>query len=393
MKTLILNCGSTSIKFKLFDRKYNALSEGMVEKIGEKTSKFYYKTCKHNIKKEVKASNHRAGLGFIIKYLTNEGSGVIENVKEVRAVGHRVVHGGEISRSVVINNKIKRIIKNNIKLAPLHNPHNLEGIEIAQKYFLQAMHVAVFDTAFHQSLPEKAHVYALPYKLYQKYKIRRYGFHGISHQYVAERAAKIIGKPFNKIKIISCHLGAGSSITAINHGQSVDTSMGFTPLEGLVMATRTGDFDPAIIFYLQSELKMKSTEIEQLVNNKSGILGLSGKSRDMKIILKNRNNNSKCKLALDVYCYRVKKYIGAYLAIMGGLDALVFTAGMGENAPVVRSLICKNLDHVGIKLNAKQNNQAIGVEKIINGPGVAIKVLVIPTDEEKMIAIETVKLM
>lgn len=316
MKILVLNCGSSSIKYRLFEGD-KELAIGLIEKIGEKGSKI---------------RDHKQGIALMIKQLLE--SKKIKSVSEIKAIGHRVVHGGELSKSCIINRKVIDIIKKFSPLAPLHNPVNLKGILEMQKILPKIPHVAVFDTAFHQTMPEKAFIYALPYEFYNRYGIRRYGFHGTSHQYVAQRAAAILKKPFNKSNIITCHLGAGCSITAIKNGKVIDTSMGFTPLEGLVMGTRGGDLDPGVIIHLADKLKMNIHKIDDILNKKSGLLGISGIGKDMRPILKSRNKRAK--LALEIFCYRLKKYIAAYAAILGKVDAIVFTGGIGEHVPLVR---------------------------------------------------------
>jgi acetate kinase len=370
MKILVLNCGSSSIKYKLYEN-VEQLADGLIEKIGEKGSKI---------------KNHKQGIELMLKHLLETKK--IRKIDEIKAVGHRVVHGGDFSKSCIINKKIIGILKKFSPLAPLHNPVNLRGIFEMQKILPKIPHVAVFDTAFHQSMPEHAYLYALPYEFYKKYGIRRYGFHGTSHQYVGQRAAVILKKPFNKLSIITCHLGAGCSMAAVKNGKVIDTSMGFTPLEGLVMGTRAGDIDPGILIYLASRFKMKPDEIDVILNKKSGLAGISGIGKDMRLILKNRQNK-RCRLALDIFCYRIKKYIAAYAAALGKVDAIVFTAGIGENAPLVRSKSA-DISCLGIRIDESKNRKA--KEGVISSKDSKVRVLVIPTDEEKMIAAETRKL-
>jgi len=372
MKILVLNCGSSSIKYKLFENK-EPLTDGLIERIGEKGSKI---------------KNHKQGIKIMLKQLLKTKK--IKAIKEIKVVGHRTVHGGELSKSCIINKKVINIIKKFSPLAPLHNPVNLKGIVEMQKILPNIAHVAVFDTAFHQTMQEHAFIYALPYEFYKKYKIRRYGFHGTSHQYVSQRAAAILKKTFTKLKIITCHLGAGCSMAAIKNGKVIDTSMGFTPLEGLVMGTRAGDIDPGILIYLADKFKMKPSGMDKLLNEKSGLAGLSGIGKDMRLILRGyKKGNKRCRLALEIFCYRIKKYIAAYAAALGDVDAVVFTAGIGENVPLVRDLSA-NISCLGIKIDKNKNKKT--KEGIISSNSSGIKVLVIPTDEEKMIAIETKKL-
>lgn len=351
MKILILNCGSTSIKYKLFNFK-NANKEPIV------IAQDYIEHIKNQ-------NSFEAHLKNILKNLIKKRK--IKSLDEIKAVGHRVVHGGDFSKSVIITPSILKKIKENSNLAPLHNPSNIKGIEIIQKQIPKVKQIAVFDTAFHQTMPEKVFMYALPYKFYKDHKIRKYGFHGTSHKYVALEASKILKKPLNKLNLITCHLGGGSSICAIKNGKSVDTSMGFTPLEGLIMTTRTGDFDPAIIFYLHNQLKIPLKEIETLVNNKSGTYGISGISPNFKkIISKSKKGDKRSKLAYEMFIYRIQKYIGAYSAILEKVDLVVFTAGIGEKSEKTRKDIMKAFPK--------------------------LKYLVLETDEEKMIALETINL-
>jgi len=375
MKILVLNCGSSSIKYKLFQNNLQ-LTEGLIERIGEKGARV--KTYRHGIK-------------LMVERLL--ASRVIKNLGEIKAVGHRVVHGGNLSMSCIIDEKVLKTINKFSPLAPLHNPSNLMGILETRKILPNVPHVAVFDTAFHQAMPERAHVYALPYEFYKKYGIRRYGFHGTSHKYVAQRAAELLGKPFNKLNLITCHLGAGCSITAIEKGKVIDTSMGFTPLEGLVMGTRPGDIDAGILIYLSEKLKINANELDRLLNEKSGLLGISGISKDFRTILAcSRKGNKRCKLALDIFCYKLKKYVGAYAAALGNVDAIVFTAGIGENHFFVRECI-SGIECLNIKIDSEKNRRLNGKEGIVSDSRSGVKVLVIPTDEEKMICLETARLL
>lgn len=369
MLILVINAGSSSIKYSLFQMPdEHCILRGILERIGEKYSFIKHRLGEKDVfKRRLKISHHREGINFIFSLLVDKRRGVIRDLQEISCVGHRVVHGGEIFRQpCIIDRKRLLKIKEYSILAPLHNPPAVMVIEECFKHLEDIPQVAVFDTAFHSTMPKQAFFYGLPYSLYEKYGIRRYGFHGTSHQYVAEEAARILKKPLEKLKIITCHLGNGCSITAIKGGKSIDTSMGFTPLEGLVMGTRPGDFDPSIILFL---LKRGFTpeKIEELLNKKSGLLGLSGVSNDMRDINEAiKENNPRAKLARDVFVYRVQKYIGAYTGILGGLDALVFTAGIGENQKGIRKRICEGLEFILKKTKAR--------------------VLVIHTDEEQLIA-------
>lgn len=397
MKILVLNCGSSSIKFQLINKENEQLlAEGIVERIGEELSLFTYKSEPYTVKKsEVVIADHEQGLKDIIDLLLDAEKGCIASPSEIDAVGHRVVHAGEYySGSVYIDDDVVRALKDCIHLAPLHNPANIKGIEAVYKYLPGTPQCGVFDTAFHQTMPEKAYLYAIPYELYVEHKIRKYGFHGTSHKYVALKAAEFIGKPITELKIITCHVGNGASITAIDKGNSVDTSMGLTPLEGLVMGTRSGDIDSAIPLFLQENLKMSVTEVSNLLNKKSGMLGLSQLSNDMRVIEDAivKDNDPRAVRAHDVYAYRIKKYIGAYVAAMNGIDALVFTGGVGENMPILRALVCEDMDYLGIKVDAKANQQWVSGTLDISAPDSRAKVLKVQTDEEMMIAIETEKI-
>lgn len=374
-KILVLNCGSSSIKYELFEHQ-KSLTQGLIERIGEKGSKI---------------KDHQQGIQIMIQKLLE--SKIIKSLLEIKAVGHRVVHGGELSKSCVINKKVINIIKEFSPIAPLHNPVNLKGIIEMQKILPKVQHIAVFDTAFHQTMPETSYLYAIPYELYKKHKIRRYGFHGTSHSYVSQRAAQLLKKPLNKINIITCHLGAGCSVTAVKQGKVIDTSMGFTPLEGLIMTTRGGDIDPGILIYLSEKLKMKTSEIDNLLNNKSGLKGISGVGKDFRLILKYaKQGNKRCQLALEMFGYRLKKYIGAYTAALGNVDAIIFTGGIGEHNTFIRTCV-SNIKCLGIKIDETKNKKIDGKEGIISSANSKIKILVIPTDEEKMIAIETEELL
>lgn len=395
MKILVLNCGSSSVKYQVFEaRKDRPLAKGLIEKIGEETSFAKYKNlvAEKSIEKEVLCKNHEEAIKMALNILTDPATGVIKDASEIEAVGHRVVHGGEtFSGSVLITDEVKKVIKECFELAPLHNPPNYEGIVACEKVLKDAKQVAVFDTAFHQTLPEHAFIYALPYEFYQKYKIRRYGFHGTSHRYVSQVAAKLLKK--EESRIITCHLGNGASMAAVKGGKSIDTTMGFTPLEGLVMGTRSGDIDPAIVIYLQEKLNMTPDEVDKLLNKKSGVLGLSGISNDFRELLKAASEgNRRAQLAVEVFCYRVKKYIGAYMAVLGGADCIVFTAGIGENNPAIREKICSGLEELGVVIDKEKNDSTKGTLAEISAPESRVKIYVIPTNEELLIAKDTYKL-
>jgi acetate kinase len=392
MKILVINCGSSSIKYQLFDmEREELLAKGMVEKIGEKYSVFHQETKKRKIKKTVKVSDHSQGLQLIIKFLLSRSYGIIKNFSEISAVGHRVVHGGsKFIKSTLITEDVIQTVEKYVVFAPLHNPPNLAGIEAAMSALPDVPHVAVFDTAFHQTMPEEAYIYPIPYEYYKKYGIRRYGFHGTSHQYVAQEAAKALGKDIRDLKIITCHLGAGCSMAALKSGKSVDTSMGFTPLEGLPMGTRSGDIDPSIIIFIAEKEGLGFQDVNEILNKKSGLLGISGVSNDVREITESaKGGNHRAKLALNVFAYRVRKYIGAYAAVLGGVDALVFTGGIGEKSADLRSKICDGLDFLGIKLDEKKNKNPGKWAGAINRDDSPAKILVIPTWEELMIARET----
>ncbi len=392
MNILVINCGSSSMKYQLINRgKRKVLAKGLMEKIGETNSSQVHYIGGRIIKKQDEVANYEEGLESILALLLDEKKGAIKDASEISAVGHRVVHGGEdFFHSVLIDDEVIRTIKSHISLAPLHNPPNLAGIEAARSLLPDVPQVAVFDTAFHQTLPEKAFLYALPYQYYEKYKIRRYGFHGTSHRYIVKRAAKFLKKPLKKLKIITCHLGNGCSTTAIDRGKSIDTSMGFTPLEGLVMGTRCGDVDAAAVLFLMEKGNFTTTQMDNLLNKQSGLLGISGISNDSREVQKwAGKGNLRAKLALEIFTYRIKKYIGAYSAVLGGLDTLIFTAGIGENEANIRNRICQGLEFLGVHLDKKKNRALSKASRFISTEESPVKVLVIPTNEEEMIAEET----
>ncbi|MGD0784279.1 MAG: acetate kinase [Sedimentisphaerales bacterium] len=391
MKILVINAGSSSIKYQLFEMPAEkVIARGLLEKIGEETSKLTHSYDSKVHKTKAKAADHLAGMKIILDTLTDPQIGVIKDISEISAVGHRVVHGGEaFTDSVVINQKVIDSIEKFADLAPLHNPPNLTGIRAAQKDLPNAIQVACFDTAFHTTIPKVAYIYALPYDIYEKFRVRRYGFHGTSHKYVARRCAAIMGRDKYDINVITCHLGNGCSITAVKAGKSIDTSMGLTPLEGLVMGTRSGDFDPAILFYL-AEKGYSVEQLNNMCNKQSGLLGISGVSNDMRNLREQAQaGNERAQLAFDIFCYRIKKYIGAYTAALGKLDAIVFTGGIGENAPDVRAQCCNDLEQIGVSIDPAANVETNRVEGLITSADSRVKVFVIPTNEELAIAQDT----
>ncbi|MDN4593241.1 acetate/propionate family kinase [Polycladomyces subterraneus] len=393
MKVLVINCGSSSIKYQLFEMKdESVLANGLVERIGTDSAILTHRvTGRDEWVETAEILDHSEGLNKVLSLLTDPQKGVIQSVEEVAAVGHRVVHGGEsFSESVIIDDEVIREIRRNVDLAPLHNPPNLLGIEAARQHLPHAQHVAVFDTAFHQTMPDYAFMYPLPRVLYQKYKIRRYGFHGTSHKYVTLRAAEVLGRPLEELKLISCHIGNGASLAAVQHGKSVDTTMGMTPLEGLMMGTRCGSIDPAIVPFVMAKEELTLAEVSSMMNKHSGLLGVSGLSGDMREITEAMfEGNDHARLALDMYTYRLRKAIGAYAAAMDGVDAIIFTAGVGENASLVRERVCEGLSFLGVELDREKNAERSKQERIISTESSRVAVLVIPTDEELMIARET----
>ncbi|NQS88359.1 acetate kinase [Patescibacteria group bacterium] len=392
MNVLVINCGSSSMKYQLIHMEEGrVLAKGLLEEIGKANSSQIHYIREKTIKRKDKVADYKEGLKKILELLLDGKKGAIKDTSEISAVGHRVVHGGEeFFESTLITKKVIEIIKSYSSLAPLHNPPNLAGIEAARNLLPEVPQVAVFDTAFHQTIPPKASLYALPYKYYEKYKIRRYGFHGTSHHYVANQAAKFLKKPLKELKIITCHLGNGCSITAIDKGKSIDTSMGFTPLEGLVMGTRCGDIDPAAVLFLMEKENFTIPQINDTLNKQSGLLGISGIRNDLREIQRwARKGNQRAKLALEIFIYRIKKYIGTYSAVLGGLDILIFCAGIGENEENIRSRTCQGLEFLGIHLDKRKNKVPSKVPRFISTESSLVKVLVIPTNEEKMIAKET----
>ncbi len=385
MKTiLVLNCGSSSIKYKLFNSKMRVVVHGLVEKIGEEGSRILHWKGIKRMAVNININNHKQGIQELLKIILNKEWGGIKNISDISIVGHRVVHGGEMSKTVFASKKTLNRVKKYEALAPLHNPHNLTGIKECMRIMRGTPQAMVFDTAFHQTMPKKAFMYGLPYEYYAQLGIRKYGFHGTSHKYVYEQVRKLLRK--RKCNVITCHLGAGSSITAIKKGISVDTSMGLTPLEGVMMATRTGDLDPAIVQHLIRNCKMSIDEIFYVMNHKSGLLGISGVSRDVRVIEeKAKKGNKRCKLSLQMFSYRVAKYIAAYSAVLGDVDAIAFAGGIGENDWKIREDICKYLNIIGVKIDRTKNKKS---KTLISAKNSKIKVFAIHTDEEVMIAKE-----
>lgn len=393
MKILVLNCGSSSVKYQLIDSDTEkALAKGSVERIGMSgvsLKQERYDGDKLHYVGEI--LDHVMAIENVISVLMSRNHGVIADRSEIDAVGHRVVHGGEkFTQSVLITPEVLETLKDCIDLAPLHNPHNIKGIRATMRLLPDVPQVGIFDTAFHQGMPRWAYMYALPYSLYRRYGLRRYGFHGTSHQYVAHIASEMVGRPLEKLKVITTHLGNGCSMAAVKEGVSVDTSMGFTPVEGLVMGTRSGDIDPAALLHVMGQEELTLAQGNALLNKHSGLWGLSGISSDVREIVEEvENDNDRAKLALEVMTYRIKKYIGAYTAAMGGLDVFVFTAGIGENAPMVRAMACEGLEFLGLRIDPEKNRQAIEKQAEIQADDSQVKVLVIPTNEELVIARDT----
>jgi len=393
MKVLVLNCGSSSIKYQFIDTgNETALAKGMVERIGMTGAVLSHsRSDGDSIKIVGEILDHQIAVEYVIAILLSPNHGVIKDIQEIEAVGHRVVHGGEtFSGSILINDEVVKVLQDNIELAPLHNPPNIKGIQAVTRLLSKTPQVAVFDTAFHSKMQPHSFLYGIPYELYKKYKIRRYGFHGTSHLYVSNKAAELMGKSADQLKIITAHLGNGCSMAAVQNGVSVDTSMGFTPLEGLLMGTRSGDLDPSLILYIMGKEGLSLGEAGTLLNKHSGLIGISGESSDMREILASVKDEQKRSIyAFEIFCYRIKKYIGAYTAAMGGLDALVFTGGIGENAVEVREEVCKNMEYLGIKLDTLKNKSR---ETVVSDSSSKVKVFRIPTNEELVIALDTAKI-
>lgn len=392
MKILVINCGSSSLKYQFINMiNEEVLAKGLVERIGMEGSILTHKVNDEKyVIKEV-MNDHKDAIKLVLDALTDKKHGVISDMSEISAVGHRVVHGGEkYASSVLIDEDVMKSLEECIKLAPLHNPPNIIGINACKTLMPNTPMVAVFDTAFHQTIPEYAYIYPLPYELYKKYGIRKYGFHGTSHRYVSRIAAEMMGKDIENLKIITCHLGNGASVCAVDKGKSIETSMGFTPLEGIAMGTRSGNIDPAILPFLMKELNLNLDEVNNILNKKSGVYGISGVSSDFRDIEESADKGDhRSKLALDIFHYKVRRFIGSYAAVMGGVDCVVFTAGLGENSSLSREEICKNLEFLGIKIDEEKNNKGRGIAKVISEDNSKVKVFVIPTDEELMIARDT----
>lgn len=394
MKILVLNCGSSSIKYQLIDMDNNAnlLAKGLLERIGLEMGEFTHKPVgkdKYYVQQPI--PDHKAGIKMVLDALVDEKIGVIASLTEINACGHRVAHGGEIFKeSVLVGEKEKEQIRALFALAPLHNPANLQGIEAMEAILPNVPQVAVFDTSFHQSMPAEAYLYAIPYEYYQTDKVRRYGFHGTSHRFVAPKAAKMAGLDINNSKIISCHLGSGASICAVKNGQSVDTSMGFTPVEGLIMGSRCGDLDLGVLLYIAEKENMTTKDMNNFINKKCGLNGITGGVVDMRDIMAGkREGKERETYAFDMFAYRVKKYIGAYAAAMGGVDAILFTGGIGENAWWQRQEICRGLEFLGAEIDEKQNEAMAGQDGIISKENSRVKILSVTTDEELVIAQDT----
>lgn len=396
MKILVINAGSSSLKFQFYEmRDETVLAKGKVERIGMDTAILTFEpTGKHDVKEVREILDHTEAFRHVLKMLVHPEYGVIELVKDVDAVGHRIVHGGEsFASSVFVTDQVKREIRRLFDLAPLHNPAHLLGILAVEANMREVMQTVVFDTAFHQTMPPKTYLYPIPMVLYNKYQVRRYGFHGTSHAYVSERATEFLGRPLEELKLVTCHIGNGASCTAVMNGQSFDTSMGMTPLEGLMMGTRSGDIDPAIVPFIIAKEDLTLNEVNSMLNKHSGLIGISNISSDMREIDKAMKAGDKnAQLAFDMYEYRLRKYIGSYAAGMNGMDAIVFTAGLGENSSTLRAAVCRNLTFLGVELDEEANERQESGERLISTPESRVKVLVIPTNEELVIARDTYRL-
>jgi acetate kinase len=396
MKILVINAGSSSIKYKLYALPQQVeLAQGLVERIGEAESRIAHTAGEQSVQRRMSIPNHKFGLQKVAELLLDPHAGIIRSPAEIAAIGHRVVHGGEqFAQPTLINERVKTVIRDLSSLAPLHNPPNLLGIEVAERIFPAAAQVAVFDTAFHQTLPPYAFRYALPQSYYEQDSVRVYGFHGTSHHYVSRQAIAHLQKPAGQTNLITLHLGNGASICAVQGGRSMDTSMGFSPLAGLVMGTRSGDLDPAVVFYLGRKHGLDMDQIDHLLNKQSGLLGLAGNNDLRDLQRRQEDGDPAARLALEIYCYRIQKYIGAYLAVLGGLDALVFTAGVGENSATIRRQICSGLAHLGIILDEERNDAGLsGPVSEIQAAAGRVKLFVIPTNEELEIATQTYTLL
>ena len=394
MKILVINSGSSSLKFQLIETpQYEVLAKGLIERIGGEAAQIAFSAGMERMGGEQPVGNHNRAVEIVLTFLLDGAAGVVSCLEDIDAVGHRVVHGGEtFRRAVLIDEQVMAKIEAYSALAPLHNPANLAGIQACARVMPNVPQVAVFDTAFHSTLAPAAYLYGLPYEYYKRHQIRRYGFHGTSHQYICRQAAEYLGRPFHHLKIISYHLGNGASIAAVDGGRVKDTSMGFTPLEGLMMGTRAGSFDPAVVLYLMKKEKLTPSEMDYILNKKSGVLGISGVSNDFRDIEKAiEGGNERAVLARDMYVHQVRKVIGSYVAVLNGLDVLIFTAGLGENGIAVRQAICDELDYLGIAVDAEKNN-CRGQLKDISADRARVTTLVVPTDEEAAIAQETERL-
>ncbi|MDY6935839.1 MAG: acetate kinase [Spirochaetota bacterium] len=395
MKILVINCGSSTVKFQLIDMSNeNVLAKGVVDRIGQTDSKMKYRLMDNDYAKECDTHDHGSAISRIIDEITNSEFGVIGDRSEISAVGHRVVHGAEkFAKSVLIDDDTIDQIEACIELAPLHNPHNLNGILVCKDLLPNVAQVAVFDTAFHQTMEDHVFMYGLAYRFYEEHRFRRYGFHGTSHFYVSKRASEIVGIDIQKLRIITCHLGNGASVTAVKFGRSVDTSMGFTPLEGLMMGTRCGDVDPSMALFVMEKDNLTSAECDALMNKECGLIGVSGISSDMRDLINAYNDgNSRARLALEMYAYRIKKYIGMYAAVMNGVDIIVFTGGIGENASLIRGMCCSEMEYLGVELDEGRNIRIIGAEGELNTQNSRVKVLCVPTNEELVIARDTARI-
>ena len=395
LKVLVINCGSSSVKFQLINMvDENVLASGIVERIGLPQSLIKFKFGNNSFTKEFDTLDHSSAISEILDAVTHGQLGIIDDKREISAVGHRVVHGAEhFTGSVLITDDTIKQIEACIELAPLHNPHNLKGILVCKKLLTGIPQIAVFDTAFHQTMEDHVYTYALAYRFYEKYRFRRYGFHGTSHFYVANKAAEIVGKDIQGLKIITCHLGNGASIAAVKYGKSIDTSMGFTPLEGLVMGTRCGDVDPAMVLFIMEKEGLSPHECDMLMNHECGLLGVSGISSDMRDLLKAfQEGNDRARLALQMYTYRIRKYIGMYSASMNGVDLIVFTGGVGENAVLIRNMCCTDMEYLGIDFDEEKNKKAIGIEGELTAQDSKVRVLCVPTNEELVIARDTARI-
>ena len=395
MKVLVINAGSSSLKYQLLDMtSEDVIAKGLIERIGIDGKITHKPAAKEPYQADIIMNDHQAAIKVLIDTLTNKDHGVISSMSEIDAVGHRVVHAGEyFDDSVLVTESVLEKLESCFELAPLHNPPNILGIRACAEIMPGVPQVAVFDTAFHQTMPKEAYLYAVPYEYYEKYKVRKYGFHGTSHKYVAMRAAAMVGKPIEELKIITCHLGNGSSITAVKNGKSVETTMGFTPLAGVAMGTRSGDIDPAIVEFISDKEKISVNEVLTILNKKSGMLGISGISSDFRDLSScETENKERCQIALSMFKYQVKERIGMCAAAMGGVDVVVFTAGVGENDSVTRAGAVSGLEFMGIEIDAELNAQRSGDERDISAKGAKVKTLVIPTNEELMIAMDTKKL-